>query len=96
MTTMELPGIPGYFAMRLARVANKRRERSANRGRALYQTIVRLVLHMAGFSALTKAAFEWNMLAGWVAVGVSCFVLSTLLTVSSNEPSPDTDPMARR
>lgn len=43
-------------------------------------TIVRLLLHVAGFSLLTLAAFEWNMIAGLTVAGLSCFVFSTLVT----------------
>lgn len=33
------------------------------------------VLTLGGFGALTYAAFEFHWIAGWAAVGISCFAI---------------------
>jgi hypothetical protein len=40
-------------------------------------------MHLAGFALLTLAAFQWNMIAGLAAAGISCFAFSTLMTGST-------------
>lgn len=50
-------------------------------------SLTRIVLHIAGFSALTNAMFHWNIIAGWCAVAVSCFIFSWLFTGA--EPASD-------
>lgn len=52
-----------------------------------YVNTVRFVLHVAGLASLTYAGFEWSTIAGYVVAGISCFVLSTLVTSPVN-PSP--------
>lgn len=102
MTTYE--GVPSFgtfmamkFVNRISRAKAKAKE--GNRARTLMQTIVRLVLHLAGFSALTWAGFSWNMTAGLIVGGLSCFVLSWLMGDSSanaTETRVGYDPMATR
>ena len=54
-----------------------------------YVNTVRFVLHVAGLSSLTYAGFEWSTIAGYVAAGASCFVLSTLITSPATAPSSE-------
>lgn len=95
MTTMDAtPSLRDYLVMRLAsKVASKRNKATPVRLTWL-QAIVRQVLHIAGFALLTWAGFQWNSIAGLVIAGLSCFVLSTLLT--SRTATDDTPPHLRR
>jgi hypothetical protein len=93
MVTMESPTLGSFLAMRIALLARKRTDRR-NLPRTWIQTTVRLVLHLAGFSLLTMAGFQWNMLAGLIVAGISCFVLSTLLTTAN--PTEDQQPTGYR
>lgn len=52
-----------------------------------FKSLIRIVAHIVGFSAFTNAMFQWNMIAGWIAVAVSCFVFSWLFTGSEPEPA---------
>jgi hypothetical protein len=88
MTTVEMPTIRQYLAFKaltaMQRATRTKRvpegERPARPALAMAQAFLRLVLHLAGFAALTSAGFYWNMIAGLVVAGLSCFVLSTLTT----------------
>ena len=95
MVTYEgIPTFQSYLAMRLAKAVSKRKERQST-ARPWITTIVRLALHIAGFSLLTWAGFTWNMPAGLITAGISCFVLSHLAT--SSDTAPETDaPTLRR
>ncbi len=42
--------------------------------------VIRYVLQIAGFALLTMAGFTFSMIAGLIVAGISCFVLSTLMT----------------
>lgn len=66
-----------FIATKVASAIANRRERS-KRNISWVQNLVRLTLHLAGFSALTIAAFTLTFAAGMVAVGISCFLLSAL------------------
>jgi fatty-acid desaturase len=108
MTTYEgVPSVTTYLTMmltnRISRAkAKERTQINGNRMPAILQTIVRLVLHLAGFSALTFAGYTWNMTAGLIVGGLSCFVLAWLLNSPSNAVGPSAgtqahvDPMASR
>lgn len=96
MTTEAMPTVSQFIAMKLASRARKRAiaNEASNRVSALIKGIVRLVLHLAGFACLTFAGFTWNMAAGLVVAGISCFVLSWLntgedQTVSDVRRAPD-------
>jgi hypothetical protein len=93
MTTMDFDDMPTLTQMLAYKLVNKakKREKAINRTHTQLQSIVRLVLHLAGFGFLTYAGFSWNMTAGLIVAGISCFVLSTLMTNSSqpgNESTP--------
>ena len=91
MTTYE--GIPGpltYFTMLVAKMASRsarRREASPGIARTWFQSIVKLMLNLAGFSCLTYGMFTWSTLAGFVTAAISFFVLSWLM--SSTQPTGD-------
>lgn len=91
MTTLDASTTIREFAlMRLAMFARKRaiRAKEGNtsiRVNAVVNTIVRVMLHLAGFSLLTMAGFQWNIIAGLIVAGVSCFALSTLMTRNAND-----------
>ena len=97
-----VPGVGTYVGMVLNNWIQKRKARqrvSAVEGnrvqsRWLY-SLTRIVLHIVGFSALTNAMFQWNIIAGWCAVAVSCFVFSWLFTGAS-EPAPADSGQMRR
>lgn len=90
MTDMgAVPTFKELALMRLAMFARNRatKSREANasiRINAVLNGIVRVVLHLAGFSLLTMAGFQWNIIAGLIVAGISCFALSTLMTRNAN------------
>ena len=104
MTTYEgVPSLGTFLAMKLTnRISRTRAKEREATPRTWVQTIVRLVLHLAGFSTLTMAGFTWNMTAGLIVAGLSCFVLSWLMSTSSENETAKTlqqfgpDPMATR
>lgn len=92
MTTLDTPTFTGFIIARMA--ARKRNKAMAATARTMLQTIVRIVWHIAGFSSLTYSAFLWDMRAGFVVLGISCFIMSALTTTSND--TNQSDPMARR
>lgn len=90
MTTVDMSEIPTFrqlLALKLSKLAAERKRSPTTKGQALdlrplalLYAIVRVVLHLSGFAALTYAGFQWNTAAGFVIMGLSCFTLSTLLT----------------
>lgn len=93
MTTIDHT-LGNAFKMRLASLLVKSAERSeqVKRARTWMQSIVRFVLQVCGFSSLTYAGFLWHIIAGFVVMGVACFLLSTLLT-NSNTSQPSAQRM---
>lgn len=80
MTTMDVPSVGQFAALRIAQfVANRRKAKEAHAS-AWFQTVTRLVLHLAGFGCLTYAGFIWHPVAGFVVAGLSCFLLSWVTT----------------
>lgn len=75
------PTLRDWLAHRLAKSARRKAARvrvSAAGGGLWLYALSKLVLHLAGFSLLTFAGFSFNMPAGLITAGVSCFVLSWL------------------
>jgi Na+-transporting NADH:ubiquinone oxidoreductase subunit NqrC len=68
--------IASYTSNRAKRASNTR---EAYRVNAVLSSVIRVVLHLAGFGLLTMAGFQWNIIAGLIVAGVSCFALSTLM-----------------
>lgn len=102
MTVYE--GVPSpvtYGAMVLNNWIQRKRARrvevsteSAPMRARLFNSFIRIVLHIVGFSALTNAMFQWNIIAGWCAVAISCFIFSWLFT--GNEPAQADSAQNRR
>lgn len=90
MATVEgNPSILQFFAWKLGKALDTR-ARKEKRVRTIVQASIRVLLHIVGFSCLTIAAFHWHVIAGWVVVGISCFVMAELLSdsdQSSNDPT---------
>ena len=84
-----VPSFSEYAVMKLVSIARKRKQTHTANSSANATTIVRLVLHIAGFALLTIAAFQFNMIAGYAVAGLSCFLLSTLLTGQTEEIKRD-------
>ena len=53
--------------------------RFAGRHLPRWQTVRSLVLQVGGLGSLDYAAFQWNVIAGFVAAGVSLLVLEYLM-----------------
>lgn len=51
-----------------------------------FLVLIRLVLHIGAFCSLTYAAFLWDKIPGFIAIGFFLLVLSTLLTGRSRVP----------
>lgn len=83
------PTFANFLLFKLSKVAARRERQVSFRVSAVLNTTVRLLLHLAGFSLLTIAAWQWDLIAGLCAAGVSCFLLSTLLTRSPNDGSDE-------
>lgn len=105
MTIYEgVPTFGTFVAMKLANRVTKARRKEAtnrmNRVRTWFQSLVRLVAHLTGFSLLTWAGFTFNMAAGLIVAGISCFVFAWLVGDSSTETAESSqqsvDPMASR
>jgi hypothetical protein len=95
MTTFDtVPSFKEFALLRVSMLAQKR-ARKVQEGRASYRvnavlsSVVRVMLHLAGFSLLTIAAWQWNIIAGLTVAGISCFVISTLMT--SDTPDSETE-----
>lgn len=80
------PTVANFLLWKLGKVLSKRanKEREGIRVNAVLNALIRVVLHLAGFSLLTFAAWQWNMIAGLAAAGISCFAMSALMTGSDN------------
>jgi len=96
MVDMPLPQtLTGFLAMKVARSAvsrTKRETKEGNRALAVLNATIRLVTQLAGFLFLTWAGFSFNMQAGLIVAGISCFVFSWLIT----RETPTAEPMEVR
>lgn len=97
MTTMDVPTIGQFAALHLAKIVARRdKAKQAPRVRTWIESITRLVLTLSGFSFLTYAGFLCHPVAGFVTAGISCFLLSWLMTGSNtraHQPQPQQDPL---
>lgn len=87
----EAPSLKAFAAMKLAGWIAKRANKAAPNARTWVHSLITTALHLVGFSSLTYAAFLWDMIAGFVVLGLCCFVLSRLIA-----PSTTTDEMPSR
>lgn len=94
---MDIPSFTEFFGMKVASTIAKRKERKEF-SIPLMQSLIRFALHVAGFSCLTYGAFTFNILAGFITAGVSCFAFSWLFTGSgeSTVTKATYDPMTMR
>lgn len=86
MTTYasELPTTRDFLAAKVhSLLLSKRTKRLSTPVTAVLNATVRVMLHLAGFGLLTLAAFQWNIIAGLAVAGISCFVMSTLMTTGT-------------
>lgn len=97
MTTVnDAPTVWQAITFSLAKRAEKARTNKATRTHTWFQTLVTLMMQLAGFACLTFAGFTWNITAGLVVAGFSCFALAWLTnnrTAPTNTSRPD--PMMR-
>lgn len=105
MTTFEgVPSLSTFVAMKLTNRISRTRRRemaaSQSRARTWVQSLVKFVAQLAGFSLLTSAGFTWNMTAGLIVAGISCFAFAWLMNDQTPEDSEprhaQLDPMASR
>lgn len=97
MTTMDVPTFGQFVTLRMAKFVGERgKAKQVAHAGTWIQTVTRLVMHLAGFSCLTYAGFLWHPVAGFVAAGLSWFLLSWLTTGKQqsatqpvNRPQPD-------
>lgn len=89
MSTMDgTPSLLDFISFRLTKAVKARKDKAATHARTWMQTIVRLTLHVAGFICLTYAAFTFSIAAGMIVAGISCFILSPLLTSTTSTQQP--------
>jgi len=96
MTTMDVPTVGQFITLRIAKFFAKREKgKQASHAPTWFQSVIRLVMHLAGFGCLTYAGFLWHPAAGFVVAGISCFLMSWLTTGDSrSEPrAAQTDPL---
>jgi len=88
MTTMDVPTVGQFVTLKIAKFFASREKTKEANAPAWFQTVTRLVMHLAGFSCLTYAGFIWHPAAGFVAAGISCFLLSWLTTGNGRPTEP--------
>lgn len=91
-----VPSLRRFVAYKVGTLLDRKDKQSRNRTRTRIQSIVRLVLHIAGFACLTIAGFSWDPAVGFVVAGLSCFALSLLSTTGESEPTMADDTPMRR
>lgn len=79
MVAIDSMTLTEYLSRRVAHGVMRRRERrSATLPRAWFQTLVTLMLQLAGFSCFTIAGFSVSLPAGLIVAGLSCFSMAWL------------------
>lgn len=86
MTEIDRLSLLGFVTQKLA-IRRARRTQRANAVPWL-QSLARIVMHIVGFSCLTLAGFSWNITAGLIVAGISCFAFSWLVTSPSKPENP--------
>jgi uncharacterized protein involved in cysteine biosynthesis len=85
-TLADAPSIKDAFKLNIAKwlIARKQAKEESTRNRVhAWQTLMRVIWHLAGFSCLTVAGFYAHMIAGFAVAGFSCFLMSRLTTVTT-------------
>ena len=95
MTTVENASVTQFLAYKLmqrskARSLTKSQAKEATRAQTMVTSIFNVLLHLAGFGCLTWAGFSWNITAGLVVAGISCFALAWLVTSPPRTQPPTT------
>jgi hypothetical protein len=94
MATLDsAPTLTQFLVMKLA--ARRTRVAREAMARTWIGATVRIMWHLAGFSSLTIAGFMWDMIAGFVVLGISCFVMSTLTTTNTSVDEGNRRPVRR-
>lgn len=70
-----------------AKTMAEKEAKKASRALSPMLAFIRLMLHLSGFGLLTYAGFEWSTIAGLVIAGMSCFLISWLVTSPSQRPN---------
>lgn len=92
MTTETMPTVGQFFILKIAKALSRDKAReTSNRAQPWFHTVIRLVFHLAGFTSLTYAGFYWHPIAGFVTMGLSFFLMSTLITARPMQ-QPGTPP----
>jgi hypothetical protein len=78
------PSFGQFVVYKLGKMLD-RKAFTRSRVHARMQSIVKLVLHLAGFACLTIAGFQVSTVAGFVVAGLSAFALSWLI---AGQPEP--------
>lgn len=84
------PTVMQVILRKFSKRLESRRDRQAlgvSRVNTWMQSLVRLMLNVAGFALLTIAAFTVYTAAGFVMAGISCFALAWLAVPSSPNAS---------
>lgn len=77
--------VQAFLATRAQRRENRREQRIIVRnGRVDYANVLRVILHLIGFSCIAIAGFKYNAIVGLLAVGMSCFAFSWLAAPTSD------------
>ena len=74
----DTPSLGAWLQFRLARAATKPRKVKEATTRTQMYSVIRLLMHLAGFSCFTYAAWTIIMPAGLIVAGLSFLVLSWL------------------
>lgn len=76
-----------FLAWKLGKAMDRSITKQHTRSEAnAWLILTRVMLHFVAFSSLTFAGFLWNPIAGFVVLGISCLILSALLTTPANRP----------
>ena len=103
MTTETIDRAHDPVAQLLIKLARKRETRTRARiARQAYEVpnnlliaVMRAVLQLCAFGALTVAGFSLNFLAGMIVLALSLFVISWLVTPTSRNAPQSTVPIGR-
>lgn len=84
MATLEgNPGLGQLLHWKLGKVLEEKQSKTSTRTYSRLSSLLRLVLHLAGFSGLTAGAWVLHIAAGLAVAGISCFILSRLIAPES-------------
>lgn len=79
-----MPSLSRFVAFKIGKALDRKDNK---RARTRWESFLRIILHLAGFTCLTIAGFTWHPIAGFVVAGLSCFTFSLLTTGGQPEPT---------